>query len=379
MNILYVLNSGKMGGMEKHALNLVEGMMGKNQRVFVWCPEGDMSSIYLEKGALVSNKKIRHDLDLSYIWELSKFIRKNHIDVLHSHELKAVFHSLIAGFLSGVKVRISHIHTPISTWKINKIKRYVDVEIYTLLVNLLSSKEIALTKSVSERKQHEGIKKEKIVVIPNAVDTSGLALSYSERMAFREEIRKRYLIPQADLVFGCVGRLTEEKGHDVLIKAFKDFLDPELFHKNSFYLIIAGGGKLEPKLRDLAKELSIEDKVIITGVFSDKDKIKFYSSFNVFVFPSYTEGFGISLIEAMYLNIPAICSNLEVLKEVGGDTTRYFNTGSPTDLAEKMTRMYEDILSNKDLGLDKARLKVESEYTMDGFVSSYLALYQSLL
>jgi glycosyltransferase involved in cell wall biosynthesis len=379
MNILYVLNSGKMGGMEKHVLKLVEGMAGEGHHIYVWCPEGDMSSMYSDNGASVSNKQIKCELDLPYIWELTKFIKKNHIDVLHAHELKAVFHSLVAGFLSGVKVKISHTHTPISTWKINRIKKCVDVRIYALLVNLLSSREIALTKSVLEKKQREGIRREKIVVIPNALDVSDLTFPYEERVAFREEIRKRYSIPQTGLVFGCVGRLTEEKGHDVLIKAFKDFLNPELFHKNNFYLIIAGGGKLEPKLRGLAKELSIADRVLFTGVFNEEDKVKLYSSFDVFVFPSYTEGFGISLMEAMYLNVPVICSDIEVLKEVGGDTVRYFSMGSSVDLAEKMRGIYEDILSGGDLSLGRAKSKVESEYMMSSFVSNYLDLYRSLL
>jgi glycosyltransferase involved in cell wall biosynthesis len=129
----------------------------------------------------------------------------------------------------------------------------------------------------------------------------------------------------------------------------------------------------------LAKESGLENKVVITGAFNEGDKIKIYSSFDVFVFPSYAEGFGISLIEAMYLNIPVICSDLEVLKEVGGPAIKYFNTGSSEDLTEKMRRVYEEISSGKDLGLDKARLKVQSEYTMEGFIGNYLALYRSLL
>ena len=379
MNILYVLNSGKMGGMEKHVLNLVEGMTGKGNRVFVWCPEGEMGTAYSMKGAVVFKKNIKHDLDLSYILELSGFIRKNKIDILHAHELKAVSNSMIAGLLAGVKVKISHTHTPISTWRINKVRRFLDVKIYTLLVNLLSDREIALTKSVAQIKQRDGIKKEKIAVIPNAIDTTDLAFSSGERTEFRKEILARYSIPFGSLVFGSVGRLTEEKGHAVLIKAFKNFISFKSTGERTSYLIIAGGGELETELRNLAKKLSVEDRVIITGYFGDNDRVKIYSSFDVFVFPSYAEGFGFSLIEAMYLGIPVICSDIEVLKEVGGTKIRYFVTGSSADLTEKMREMSEDIRSGKDLGVDKAKLKVESDYTMDSFIANYLELYRNLL
>ncbi len=379
MNILYVLNSGEMGGMEKHVLSLVEGMVKKGHKVFVWCPTGDMSDMYKARSGNVFNRKINHEFDFPYIWELTRFIKKNNIDVLHAHEKAAAAHSLVAGFLSGVKVKISHTHTPLSDWRINKVKRFINQTIYMLVVNLFSDKEIALTKSISEKKHREGIRKDKLFIIPNSVDATNLTVSSDKRKEFRNEIRKKYSIPEDSFVFGCVGRLTQEKGHDILIEAFKEFLDTDLLKKNDFHLIIAGGGQLEQKLLDLAKKLGLEDKVVITGAFNEEDKVKIYSSFDVFVFPSYAEGFGISLIEAMFLKIPVICSDLDVLKEVGGPTITYFNTGSLEDLTKKMRGVYEDIASGKDLGLDKARSKVESEYTTDSFVGNYLALYQSLL
>lgn len=379
MNILYVSNSGKIGGMEKHLLDLVSGMSSKGHKVFVWCPEGEMSSVYTQAGAKVLNRKINYEVDLKYVWELYRFIKVNKIDVLHAHEIKAVSHALIAGFLSKVKVKITHTHTPISTWKINKLKRLINIKIYSLLINFFSDKEISLTRSVLAIKQKEGIKTDKLLVIPNAIEISQLTTSYNERMLYREEIRKRYSIPQNDFVFGCVGRTTQEKGHEVLIKAFKKFLDPEIFHKRNFYLIIAGGGSLEQELKKLANDLSISEKVIITGVFKEEDKVKFYSAFDVFIFPSYAEGFGLSLAEAMYFSIPTICSDLDILKDVGGNFVSYFKTGSSDELAEKMTLIYKDIVSNKDLDTEKARMKVESEYTLDIFTNNYLTLYKSLL
>ena len=379
MNILYVSNSGKIGGMEKHLLDLVSGMSSKGHKVFVWCPEGEMSGVYTQAGAKVLNRKINYEVDLKYVWELYRFIKVNKIDVLHAHEIKAVSHALIAGFLSKVKVKITHTHTPISTWKINKLKRLINIKIYSLLINFFSDKEISLTRSVLAIKQKEGIKTDKLLVIPNAIEISQLTTSYNERMLYREEIRKRYSIPQNDFVFGCVGRTTQEKGHEVLIKAFKKFLDPEIFHKRNFYLIIAGGGSLEQELKKLANELSISEKVIITGVFKEEDKVKFYSAFDVFIFPSYAEGFGLSLAEAMYFSIPTICSDLDILKDVGGNFVSYFKTGSSDELAEKMTLIYKDIVSNKDLDTEKARMKVESEYTLDIFTNNYLTLYKSLL
>jgi len=378
MNILYVLNSGNVGGMELHSVALAAGMVKKGHKVFVWCPEGEISDLFKDRNVSVTNKKIKFELDICYIFSLYRFLKQKHIEVLHAHELKAVFNSLIAGFLAGVKVRISHTHTPISRWKIDGFKRFIDMKIYMLVVNLLSDKEVALTESVLEQKNKEGIMKTKLIVINNAVDTSDLLFSIKERDDFRNSTREKYSIPNDAFVIGCVGRLTEEKGHELLIRAFK-ILTKKKIGNEKFFLMIAGGGHLEKDLHNLTKELSIEDSVIITGVFSDKDKVKMYLSFDLFIFPSLAEGFGLSLTEAMYLQIPVISSDIEVLKEVGGDTIKYFNSGSAEDLAKNMEKLFEEIKTGNEFDLSNAKLRVESKYSMENFIDNYLNLYNSLL
>ena len=379
MNILYTLNSGKPGGMEQHVLDLVNGMVLAGHKVYVWCPEGEIGDWYKDAGATVLNKKILFEIDLVYIFQLMRFLKQNKIDVIHSHELKAVCNSLLAAFLAGTKVKTSHTHTPISTWRINRFKRFLDVLVYSTFVNLFSSKEVALTEVAKSQKKKEGIHESKLVVIPNALDTSAFTLSYNDRLLFREEIRRKYSIPQIDFVFGCVSRITQEKGHEILVRAFKRFLDAELFHKRNFYLLIAGGGILEDYLRDLSKKLNISDRVIITGIFNKADLVKFYASFDVFIFPSLAEGFGLVLIEAMYSQVPVICSDLEVLKEVGGGTIQYFKTASIKDLTDKMTGLCKKITTDEDLKLQEARGRIEEKYTMGKFIDNYLSLYSSFL
>jgi glycosyltransferase involved in cell wall biosynthesis len=141
--------------------------------------------------------------------------------------------------------------------------------------------------------------------------------------------------------------------------------------------MIAGTGPLEEELKLLTQKLSIEKNVVFTGWFGDEDKVKIYSAFDAFIFPSYTEGFGIVLIEAMYLGLPTIASDIEVLREVGKGAVRYFRVGSSSDLAEKIQKLYEDISMEDNFNVDKIVRKAETEYTMTNFVSNYLNLYKS--
>jgi glycosyltransferase involved in cell wall biosynthesis len=331
MNILYVLNSGKPGGMEQHVLDLVEGMVGEGHSVWVWCGPGDFASKFEQAGASVKVKSIKLDLDAFYVLSLARFMRSNKIDLVHSHELKAVVNSMLAAFLSDVPLRVSHTHTPISEWQISSWKKRLNILVYRFIVNHFSGVEVALTESRQRVKASEGISEKKLRVIPNGIDVSRFTLSDEQKTKYRQDVLSRYGFPGDTYLFGNISRTTEEKGHEVLIEAYEVFkqLVRARGLEDRSKLLIAGGGSLEDSLRDRISDLGLSGDVVITGRFDSLDLVKFYGSFDSFVFPSLAEGFGIVLIEAMASALPIVCSDLEVFQEVGGSTVRYFETAWP--------------------------------------------------
>ena len=365
--------------MEQHVLDLIKGMLGEGNEVFVWCPVGKPADIYEEAGAKVTHKSITSDFDSPYIGELTSFLVDNKIDVIHAHELKAAANALIAARNAHTPVKITHVHTPISEWKISPTRKKIDSTFYSFIVNRFSDAEIALTESKKRVKIKEGMKKDKIIVIPNGLDTTKLTISQITRTDYEEEIRKKYGINQNAFVFGNVGRISREKGHDILLDAYKKFLGTDMYHSKDFVLLIAGGGESEDEIRELAKTKGIEDKVIFTGEFPPEDLVKYYSSFDFFVFPTLAEGFGLVLIEAMYSELPVICSDLEVLKEVAGDTVTYFRAGDPSDLSEKMIEAYEKYVNNETRPHLQGKQRVRELYTIEAFTKSYVSLYERLL
>ncbi|MBW6441313.1 glycosyltransferase family 4 protein [Patescibacteria group bacterium] len=379
MKILYVLNSSKFGGMEVHVADLVRGMKKKDHEIFVWCPEGEMMEIYKSDGAMGIEQKIKFDIDPVYIFKLTKFLKNNSIDIIHAHELKAVTNALLAGFFAGVKVRVSHTHTPISEWRINKIIRFFTTLGYSFLINFFTTTEIALTQSRKNIKMKEGMRGDKLTIIPNGLDTSKLLVSSIQRYEYEKEIKSRYNIPEGAFVFGNLGRITVEKGHEILVRAFAKFLESHLFRRENFYLMLVGGGALEDKIKNLTKELGIEENVVITGRFEDSEKIKYLSTFDVFVFPTFAEGFGIVLIEALSMGIPTICSDLEVLKEVGGGFVDFFKVGDFNDLSDNMEDEYNKTGGENKFIIEGAKEFVEKNYSMEKFIESYENLYKKLL
>ncbi len=370
MRILYTLNSGNPGGMEQHVLDLVNQMVLRGHEVFVWCNGGVIYDWYARAGAKVFEKVIRNDIDISYIKELRDFLERENIEVLHAHELKAVANSLIAGFLAGTKIRVSHQHTPFVEWQAPKSKRLIYDIFYALAVNILSTKEIALTETIKRIKLQAGIKEKKLEVIPNGVDVYKFYIGHNEKAIFSREIRKKYRIGQSVKVIGNLSRTTAEKGHDLLIRAFAGLIKDKRIERDGYLLMICGGGELEEKLWNLAGELEVKDRVIITGRFDDDLKVKYYSTFDYFVFPSLAEGFGIVLIEALICGLPVLCSDLPVLREVGREFPLYFKTGDVEDLSDKLLDLFE-----KDPQSQEQKSFIENNYSLEKFGERYHNLY----
>lgn len=363
--------------MEQHVLDLVTQMIQRGNEVFVWCKGGVIYDWYTKAGAKVVQKDIGCDVDISYIKELRDFLVKNHIDVIHSHELKAVGNGLLAGFLARTKVRISHIHTPFSRWQVFGSKRLLYNICYAVAVRFLATKEIALADSIKKIKTQAGIPAGKIAVIPNGIDVYKFYVARNEKEIFRREVCKKYHIDPSTKIIGNLSRVTKEKGHDLLIKAFAKLIEDKKIVREDFTLLICGGGELEESLWNLAGELGVKDRLMITGRFDDDLKIKFYSAFDYFIFPTLAEGFGIVLIEALISELPVLCSDLPVLREVGEGFPKYFKTSDYLDLSQKLVDLLKDDFD--DVSKVAQKNHVEKNYSLEKFGQNYQKLYESLL
>lgn len=355
--------------MEKHVLDLIIGMKSLSHRVFVWCPEGPMADLYRKAGAKVIKREIRFDIDPIYILSLSAFLKKNKINVVHGHELKAATNGVLAGFLAGVKFKFSHTHTPISHWQIGRFMKNLTIFGYKCLVNLFSTKEIALTQSIKEAKILEGIHENKLVVIPNGIDFNRFQITPKEKEKYRKEIYEKYKIPKGSFVLGNISRLTEEKGYNLLIEAFSMLLARRV-SKNKVFLLIVGGGSKQSHYESLIVKYKVAGRAIITGIFEESEKVKLQSALDLLVFPSLAEGFGYVVVEAMAYGLPVLASDLPVLKDVGGDTIHYFKTGDTKALFERIVEMTENWEESSKL-TSMARKRVKSMFTIKQFNKNY--------
>ncbi len=141
-----------------------------------------------------------------------------------------------------------------------------------------------------------GQSEERSFVIPNAIDLSdALEAKFHDSLQTKEKI-----------VIGTIGRLDRSKGFDYAIKTLKIL---EKISDKNFVLKIAGDGYYEPVLRDLVKQMGLENKVEFLGWI--KNKKEFFDSIDIFCLPSKNEPFGIVILEAMKFAKPIISTDAD--------------------------------------------------------------------
>ncbi len=153
-----------------------------------------------------------------------------------------------------------------------------------------------------------------------------------------------------------VGSIHPRKNLEVLIKAF-DLLNsaPGFSHD----LVLVGEEMWKDELGEL-KNLSqkVRGKIHFTGRIPDAELVKAYQGADLYVFPSFFEGFGIPVLEAMGSGVPVLASNRTSLPEVGGDAARYFNPEQPEQLSEEIHLVLNSPEIQKEMiekGLKQAR------------------------
>ena len=127
----------------------------------------------------------------------------------------------------------------------------------------------------------------------------------SKKEYWRNLIRKKFNFNEKDIVFIFVGRLTADKGVNELLEAF---LNIEKKYLNIKLLILGGMDNEESLQPELIKEAKESKNIIFTGNISNVEE--YYSAADIFVAPSYREGFGLVVIEAEAMGLPAIVSNV---------------------------------------------------------------------
>lgn len=319
-----------IGGVSSHTYLLSRELVKRGDEVHVLTyPHQDIKDvdgIHVETAPTVNIKGLRGFLFLiSATFKLIFMVRKYDIDLIHAHFLVPPgLIAVLVGGLTGRKVAVT-VHgsdifiqsrNPVLRLMIKYVLRKAD---YIAVVDEVIKEQIM-------KLEMEGVDG-KIKVTPNAVDLE--KFKPQMKTDFRE---KMGLDPQKNLIL-FVGNLVPQKGLKYLLKAKKRM-------KYSTELVIVGGGPLMDKLQETVKTDGIED-VHFTGARRDVDEIM--PAGDVFVLPSTSEGFPITLLEAFACGLPAVATNVGGVKElVTPDVGLLVEPGNPAALGDALDKLVQD-------------------------------------
>jgi glycosyltransferase involved in cell wall biosynthesis len=192
--------------------------------------------------------------------------------------------------------------------------------------------------------RHYGLDENKVVVVPNAVSAQFRPI---DRAVATAAVRGKFDIPGPFVL--TVGDLQPRKNHLGLLRAFEGLVRayPQLPHR----LVFVGKDTWYSKeLHRAIAASSIADRIHCSGFVEDADLVHFYNACDLFVFPSFYEGFGLPILEAMACGRAVACSNATAMPEVADAAGILFDPKSVPQIARAMG----DVLLDAEL---RARLE----------------------
>ena len=143
-------------------------------------------------------------------------------------------------------------------------------------------------------------------------------------------------------------------------------------------LALAGQGPDEERLRQLATELGVADRVYFVGEIAPERVGTFLACLDVFVFPSRAETFGLAAVEAAHAGVPVVANDLPVLREVlsyqGAPAAVFVDASDTAMLAAAVSRVLADTALNDTLKQNAKGLRLR--YSVDAMVDDYVRILQ---
>lgn len=206
-----------------------------------------------------------------------------------------------------------------------------------------------------------------ITVIPHAASSLFRPVARETALA---RVRRRFGLEPPFVL--AVGDLQPRKNQLGLVEAFAGLLRE--LPESGLRLVLAGKlTRYAARVRAAAQRLGVAERTHLLGYVSDEDLLHLYNACDLFVFPSWYEGFGIPLLEAMACGAPVVCSNRSALPEVADAAALFFD---PADTAQ-MVRAMRDVLVEDELRARLKRLGMQraSQYTWQQTAEQTLRVY----
>lgn len=331
--------NGTGGGPDKTILNSPRFLtpLGFDCVCAFYRPPNDSGfTVIRDRASLVNASIVEIDdvglLDYSVIKKTIQLCRKKQVDIWHGHDYKT---NLIGWIVS--KFHRMRLITTAHGWVdySGRLPAYYKYEKRWILPRY--EKVICVSTSVMDQAIQGGTPKSKCVHIDNAIDSEQFARCRSVAAAKQQdfpEVEDRFLI-------GTIGRLSAEKGFDLLIQAVSQLISNGL----NAHLVIAGEGPERAKLQKLIDELGLQNRIQLLGFC--KDTRSYYESLDLFVLSSYREGLPNVVLEAMAVGCPVVATQVDGVPRI--ITNQSDGVLVPSGSAEELAKGIHGLVDNRKI------------------------------
>lgn len=319
-----------------------------------------------ELGAKIFNLDIKPGLGYNYrqVLELNRFFKQYQPDIVQTHVLKANLYGTIAAKMAKVPAVITTEMT-LKDIAPTTMKRFRDRLIQPVASFMINRSDKFMVTSEYIKKQWTGDNvSERIEVIypPFNLEKYDRAVRTPRNQI--ESIGKRV---------GFVGRLSEEKSIDTLIRAMVKVIS----EIEDVRCMIVGTGPLESELKSYCETLNISERIEFTGY--KENSFEALREMDVFVLPSRTEGCPIVILEAMAMGLPVVATDVGGNPElvVHNKTGILFPQGDEQMLSDAICELIKNREKAREMG-QNGRKRAFTRFHPSSFASRMMSIYQQL-
>lgn len=318
--VLHIVSAMDRGGAETLLMNVYRNLdRAKHQFDFVThsLGNGAFDEEILKMGGRIYNIPSLGKIGpMSYVKNLAEIMSSNTYIAVHSHTDYQSGFPVLAAKIAGIPLRICHSHS--NNWPMNdSFKEKI------LLKGLQSLIKFSATQYCSCSKEagaflfgQKAVDNNQVTILKNGIDLSQYLDETTTRMSVITELN----LNQDVKIIGHVGKFSRSKNQTFILKVLK-----QLINKDKRYVaLLVGDGPLKEKIEQEAENMGLSKYVRFLGVRSDIPRLM--KAFDVFLFPSIFEGFGIVTVEAQISGTPCIMSDsVPVSTDMGLGMVRYLS------------------------------------------------------
>jgi glycosyltransferase involved in cell wall biosynthesis len=370
LRLMLVISSSSMGGGEL-MFQLLAQYLDQNRVALslVTPPAEDVRLIAQERGARYIPLDVPRRLTLRTIRALRDAIREVAPDIIHTQ----FFHADLLAWLATrgwsprplllTTICGINYHWEVQPWT-RKARYWISSRLYRGIYRSfdgVATPSHALKWMVCTRPGLR-VSPDQVTVIPNGIDVRGVAGAAGAGKPGGSTVR---VIMVANFV--------PVKGHMILVRSLQ-----RLAHQRSLECLMVGMGETEPLIRRMVQQAGLSQVVRFLGARTDVPRLLQQS--DVCVLPSYWEGFGNVVLEAMAVGTPIVATSVGGIPEMitNGDTGLLVPPSDPDALAEAIERLLDDSSLRERIRINACRL-VANNFDVRHMVAQYEAWYSALL